>query len=320
MDLLKNSTSLKELDFSSNPWHCDCTDREFFNFIQKKSINVPSLRKVSCLGMSKSIVEMTLSDFCPTTNEIILIGVSVALLGLLVGVLVGLYYKYQQEVKVWLYAHQCCLWLVTEEELDKDKLFDAFVSYSHNDRTIVHKVVERLESGPTPFKICEHERDFIPGDWIPDQISRAVESSRRTIIFLSKSFLESVWGRMEFRAAHQQSLEDGRARVIIVLLDETALSGEVDTQLRAYLRMNTYVKFDDPWFYDKLRYALPHRGPTRNWASHDGFKVFRRQKPSIKVTSDKNAIIQTGVDEEFRLTRTASPTPSTNFLETPLSP
>jgi protein toll len=65
------------------------------------------------------------------------------------------------------------------------------------------ELVSRLEA-EEGFKLCLHFRDWTPGDWIPDQIVRSVEQSKRTVVILSKSFLESVWSRLEFKAAHAQ--------------------------------------------------------------------------------------------------------------------
>ncbi|XP_076672912.1 toll like receptor [Andrena cerasifolii] len=291
LQFMRNSTTLKKLTLRGNPWACDCDARDFLNFIQTKVVEIPDSLLITCKDMSTPMLKMTATDFCPAdTMTIVGISLAIALTGLIIGTLAALYYRYQQEIKVWLYAHQYCLWLVTEDELDKNKLYDAFISYSHKDEDfVVNELVPKLENGPRPFKLCLHFRDWLAGEWIPTQIARSVEDSRRTIVVLSPNFLESVWGRMEFRAAHSQALSEGRARVILILYGEIGPTDDLDPELKAYLSMNTYVKWGDPWFWDKLRYALPHPPElTKNTIRR---KIFEKHQPSIQINGDKKELI-----------------------------
>ncbi|XP_043273538.1 protein toll-like [Venturia canescens] len=290
---LENSSKLLDLTLHSNPWDCDCEARQFFNFVQKKSIKLPELMKITCSGReSLPIHQMTPDELCPTSNTWIIVGCSlVALLGLILGTLAAVYYRYQMEIKVWLYAKNLCLWFVTENELDRDKLFDAFISYSHKDEDfVVNDLIPKLEAEPRPFKLCVHFRDWLAGEWIPKQIARSVEESRRTIVVLSPNFLESVWGRMEFRAAHSQALSEGRARVIVILYGDIGPTEELDPELNAYLSMNTYVKWGDPWFWQKLEYAMPHPPGIKKRKSRKS--IFEStQPPRIAMPSDKSELI-----------------------------
>jgi len=168
---------------------------------------------------------------------------------------------------VWLFSHKICLWLVTEKEVDRDKQYDAFVSYSHLDEPfVVQQLVPHLEGGDNPFKLCIHIRDWPIGGYIPNQIVKSVESSRRTIIILSPNFLTSSWGQVEFREAYLKMVKERCPRVIIILLKDVGDTSKLYPELKACLTMNTYLKWGDPWFWLKLRYAMPH--PQRHSKEH----------------------------------------------------
>uniref|UniRef100_A0A1B6C0H1 TIR domain-containing protein n=1 Tax=Clastoptera arizonana TaxID=38151 RepID=A0A1B6C0H1_9HEMI len=259
IDFLDKAKNLQRISLHNNPWHCDCSVTSLVDFLQHNFEKVHMRKNISCTD-DKPVIEVKENVVCSTSQGTFIVGsLIIAILGLMIGVMFALYYRYQREVKVWLYAHKFCLWFVSEEELDEDKLYDAFISYSHQDEDfVVNKLVPELEKGPIKFKLCLHYRDWIVGDFIPNQIARSVENSRRTVIVLSPSFLESVWGSMEFRIAHSQAINEGISRVIIILYKDIGPTDNLDSELKAYLLMNTYLKWGDPWFFDKLRYAMPH--------------------------------------------------------------
>lgn len=168
IEKLNLTRTLKNLYLEQNPWICDCESISFIQFIRLHPDKV-DFKNITC---NDGDFLRNKENICPEDRTIwILVSVLVALLGLFIGAVIALYYKYQQEVKVWLFAHNLCLWFVTEDELDKDKKYDAFISFSHKDEDFVtEQLVPELESGPHPFKICLHFRDWVVGEFIPNQV------------------------------------------------------------------------------------------------------------------------------------------------------
>lgn len=209
---------------------------------------------------SNRLVDLSDKDICPSEADVLLsITVSVLFCLFIVTSCLSLYFLYQKEILIWLYGRGLCLWLVKEEELDKNKIYDAFVSFSNKDEDfVIESLVSVLESGQEPYKLCIHFRDWIPGELIQTQIMTSVRDSRRTIVILSANFLESIWGIVEFKTAHNEAMREGRARVIIIIYGDLDIEA-LDDDLKAYLKTNTYIKWGDPWFWDKLKYALPKR-------------------------------------------------------------
>ncbi|EEZ99323.1 toll-like protein [Tribolium castaneum] len=251
-----NESNLHSLTLHNNPWTCDCQAANLTNFLRQNP-KILDAKHVYCFNSTNRLIELNRTDLCHEWQVVYLVLIVLSVL-FFVALAFALYYRYQQELKVWLFAHNLCLWWVTEEELDKDKIYDAFISYSHKDEDFVtQNLLPVLEGGPQPYKLCLHYRNWIPGEFITTQVTNSVLESRRTLVVLSPNFLESVWGKMEFRTAHTQAMTEGRARVIIVLYGDVDVDS-LDDELKTYLKTNTYVKWGDPYFWNKLKYALPH--------------------------------------------------------------
>ncbi|RVE49087.1 hypothetical protein evm_006208 [Chilo suppressalis] len=252
MELLKN----RRLRLSCNPLLCDCSHVEDVNLLQSNQDRILDFDKITCID-GKSLWRLDAKTLCDMRGGALLGGV-LAALGIIVAVVAALAYKYSLEIRVFLFSRGWFLKLVQEEDLDQNMQYDAFVSFSQKDaRFVADELVPKLE-GENNLQLCVHYRDWLIGDMIPAQIARSVEQSRRTIIILSKSFLESSWALLEFRAAHLRSQRERRARVLVVVLEDLC-EDDMDAELRAYLSTNTYLRWGDPWFWKKLLYALPHR-------------------------------------------------------------
>lgn len=255
-----------QMFLSDNKWICDCTTIEFIAFTKSHFKSINDYNDMKCWNTGDFMPKVTTDIVCKTDKTLYIAGgLLMALSGLVIGFMAAFYYKYQQEIKVWMFAHNICLWWVTEEDLDKDKKYDAFISFSHKDEEFVGILIKKLEGeeGESPYKLCVHYRDWKVGEYISTQIATSVEESRRTIVVLSANFLESVWARNEFKTAHVAAVSEGRARVIVIIYGDIGDVDKLDPEMRAYLKTNTYVKWGDPWFWDKLKYALPHKNINR---------------------------------------------------------
>ncbi|XP_019614236.1 PREDICTED: toll-like receptor Tollo [Branchiostoma belcheri] len=256
------------LGIRGNPLTCGCDVLWFANWLRSRVYLLSQGRNVSCVAsakVSREILSLSVAEFdcedlqAAQARTRLIIGLSIPLV--LVTILffcVIVVVKQKEAIQVYLYARYG--WRFREED-DEDKEYDAFLSYSQHDLDVVlQDVLPALENREPPFRVCLHHRDFLPGIPIAENILNAVSASKRTIILLSNNFLESDWCQLEFQAAHAQMLQDRANRVIVILLDDIPAEN-APADIQHYLKTNTYLKWGDERFWERLIYAMPRPRP-----------------------------------------------------------
>ncbi|KAL1434234.1 hypothetical protein MTO96_011874 [Rhipicephalus appendiculatus] len=259
--------TVAEIWLSGNPWECSCQDYAFRQWTEANSSVIQDYNETVCAQgqnqytSGKRFKDLGEKDLCPSLKVFIVLAYGIPLLVFLVTAMasVTLYLKYKQEIRVWLYARGICrsLKCIKEDDIDEDKDFDVFLSFSSKDREwAYHELLPKIEAHG--FSVCTYDRNFKGGFLIQDIVQEAVSCSRRTLLVLTQHYVESEWCRWEFRVAQHRALQDNINRLIIVAVGEVCPEG-IDEELQRYMQETNYLRWGEPHFWDKLLYSLPKK-------------------------------------------------------------
>uniref|UniRef100_A0A8C9SDU2 Toll-like receptor 6 n=2 Tax=Scleropages formosus TaxID=113540 RepID=A0A8C9SDU2_SCLFO len=150
--------------------------------------------------------------------------------------------------------------------------YHAFISYSQKDSEWVdNQLVPNLEAAQ--FSLCIHERDFVPGDWIIDNIINCVERSYKTLFVLSHNFVQSEWCNYELFFAQHRAMSIQQDSLVFILLEPIPTDSlpKKFLKLRTLLRQQTYLE----WHKDERKQ-----------------QVFWASLRSMLKTADKNMVLE----------------------------
>ncbi|MBN3310471.1 TLR1 protein, partial [Amia calva] len=233
---------LKQLKASNNPFSCTC-DSYWFVTAFNKSLLLDWPSQYTCNAPSE-LAGKTLNEYQPSRAScdpglraaiaVPLIVVSFAVLGLVFHMFDGAWYL--RMLWVWMRVKQ--RGYQGAKRLSKGAFhYHAFISYSQIDSSWVDsQLVPNLEC--TNFSLCIHERDFMPGDWIIDNIINCVESSYKTLFVLSRNFVQSEWCNYELFFAHHRALSIKEDSLVFILLEPIP----ADSLPRKFLRLRTLLQ------------------------------------------------------------------------------
>ncbi|XP_072040940.1 toll-like receptor 2, partial [Amphiura filiformis] len=245
--------SLDIFNAGGNPFSCTCTIEPFRKWIltDRYTRLIPGLQ-YTCYSPNDLSGQSIAQIHLDCKSHLVLYissGISSGIVSLLLVVLV-VKYRWHIRYRLFLMLH----WPKQNRPLDEERdpfvnrvRYDAFVSYAHESNRDLNWVLndfrKNMEEGLEPFRLCiGHARDFVPGTPLLETITEAIHSSRKTVIILSPSYLESEWCYFETQHAWLRLLNEGQDVIILVLLDPIP-DAKMTLWLRQFLCKKEYLKW-----------------------------------------------------------------------------
>ena len=234
--ITENSTVV--VDLSDNPLQCVCRTLKFVSWMQNTRVIFHNNRSLLCERSATSPFDINLNEMRNYCNEYdgrgtLFILVALCLLAITaIAIVIGIVINIKKwTIRYWLHVakENCCRRQHLKLDIEnRQYIYDAFVAYCSRDTTERHWVhftlVPKLETD-YGLKLCIHHRDFLPGRDIQDNIVDAISNSRKTLLVLSPSFLDSDWCNFEVRMARVNLAEEQRNNIILVLYRSLTIPG-----------------------------------------------------------------------------------------------
>ena len=254
---LLNTSGLTNLDLSGNPFDCTCAIEPFRKWILSDDKVILAPNKMYICNTPGKLATLSITEINLDCKSHLLFYIIIGVpsgLALCLIVTVVIYYRWHIRYSLFLICHR---YKYTSPEEDDENAslnrvqYDVFVSYAHENEPdlnwVLNDLQPNLEEGPEPFRLCiGHARDFTPGTPLLEAITEAIHNSRKTIIVLSPSYLDSEWCYFETQHAWLRLLNEGKDVIILVLLKPIP-DGKMTMWLRQFLCKKGYLR----WPHDR---------------------------------------------------------------------
>ncbi|KAM4580999.1 toll-like receptor 18 [Odontesthes bonariensis] len=263
---------LSQLRAGDNPYHCTCELHAFVqDTLSKEKVNLTDWPWNYKCYHPEAFVNTVISKYFPSQVACdirLVIIISAATTATVILILVLICYIFDLP---W-YTKATYQIIRAKYRAHKEKAagevgtftYHAFISYCHSDADWVRdQLLPSLENKRNPYRLCIHERDFMPGKWIIDNIIENIESSRKVIFVLSRNFVNSEWCNYELYFAQQRAMGKTFSDVILVVkepIDPSSLPSKY-CKLKKMLSNKTYLEWpqqdnQQPFFWAQLRSVL----------------------------------------------------------------
>ena len=259
------SHTLYQLDMSGNPFMCNCSLLPFMEIYRRMTIKIITLDSYRCQDPA-SLRNVNLTSFNMTADDCndealwVAIGTSLGSSVIVIVIVISLVYRYRWHIGYIYFLVRAKRREAREVLDDTTYVYDAFVVYNGTDVGWVKDELLPAMEEEAEFTLCVHDRDWLLGRDIVENIVQSIESSRKTLLVVSNAFAISQWCQLELTLAQHRLLEDDRNAMILVLL-EPLKRENITPRLMLQMKRQTYMAWtEDPvgqkLFWKKVRRAI----------------------------------------------------------------
>ncbi|XP_018324273.1 toll-like receptor 3 [Agrilus planipennis] len=283
--MLNDLSNLTQIDLKGNPFNCDCYSLQPLIKWMEFHINLSVLNNTelypNCVFSSGNTTSINVDYLKVIRNKMAKCDqliqnfsfIPLIVIAIIITVITCITYLYRWQIKYFLFVISLRLAkrkrLLPKQKCDEQQSFhyDAFVSYSNEDREFVVKLVTMLENHEPYYKLCVYERDFQVGAIITSEVLENVAKSRKTLLIISDSYVRSHWCRWEVQIAEHYKLLEKESydvctddSIILVKLGEIT-SSKLSSTLKYLMKTRIYLQWDSDLrkqdiFWEKLRQIL----------------------------------------------------------------
>nr|XP_056711076.1 toll-like receptor 1 [Euleptes europaea] len=253
---------IREVKAENNPFRCSCEIREFIDLRKQGLVVLVGWPEFYQCEYPEDVRGIWLEDFHVSElvcNLTLLIAVVLVIIVVSVAIVCFLciYLDIPWYLKMmWQWTQvKRRIWKNYPEDFPDDIEFHAFISYSEHDSDWVKNVlIPNLEKEDGSIRICQHERNFIAGKSIVENIIDCIEKSYRSIFVLSPNFVQSEWCHYELYFAHHKLFRENTSSLILLLLEPIPpyIIPAKYYKLKALMAKRTYME----WPAEKSKHGL----------------------------------------------------------------
>ncbi|XP_067407651.1 toll-like receptor 6 [Emydura macquarii macquarii] len=261
-DFFQSCKNIRKLRAGHNPFTCSCELRDFINFEKISGGRLVGWPESYVCEYPDGLKGTQLKDFqlselsCNTTVLLVVVLVITVVLVAVISILC-MYFDIMWYLKMmWQWTQTKRRGRNSHPEDPQNILqFHAFISYSEHDSIWVkNHLIPNLEKEDGSVQICLHERNFIPGKSIIENIINFIEKSHKSIFVLSPNFVQSEWCHYELYFAHHKLFSENSNSLILILLEPIPqyLIPARYHKLKALMAKRTYLE----WPKEKSKHGL----------------------------------------------------------------
>ena len=227
-----------KIKLSGNPFVCSCENLHMIQWLEQNRNRILDIEHINCtngdtfMNLSEKIRQFELKCLGTFWLEF---SASLSIVLILVIIVSAICYRYRVYIE---YMYLILTSTKPKYRSPSDKYnFDGFISYSSKDTDWVVQILYKKLSEEMKINICIHDKDFIPGRSIANEILRCIDQSRKVIFVVTRNFLESDWGNYELEMARIHAFRSGRSGLLLILKDELLIDEMPDLLKRMWWKI-----------------------------------------------------------------------------------